>query len=73
MLAFQQVRAPTDASGEPAIATVRVVAGGAPVVRFALTAFGKALVRAHHGKAFDVTLLVKTSFGNRLVRRIALG
>jgi hypothetical protein len=56
-----------------AIATVRVDAGGAPVVRFALTAFGKALVRAHHGKAFDVTLLVKTSFGNRLVRRIALG
>ena len=55
-----------------AVARVRIARGRAPVVRFSLTRFGRALVRAHQGKAFDVTLLVSTYRGNRLVRRIVL-
>jgi hypothetical protein len=53
-------------------ATVLIRAGQASVVRFALTRFGRALVHAHNGKAFDVTLLVRTAGGNRLAKRVIL-
>lgn len=58
-----------------AVATAHphVVVGHDPVVRFALTPFGEALARAHHGGGFDVTMLMRTQLGNRLVQRIHLG